>query len=87
MARRSTPQSKTDDRVFPVRVKFHVPGDGLGMLSYRVQAWLRAELPRREWAWHSVGGAAALYFRRVEDAQRLMAAFPEFELADRLGAG
>ena len=84
MARRSTPQAKIDDRVFPVRVKFHVPGTGLGMLSDRVHVWLRDELPRREWAWHSVAGAAALYFRRVEDAQRLIAAFPEFELADQV---
>ena len=86
MPRRSTPQARTDDRLFPVRVKFHVPGDGLGLLSDRVHAWLREELPRREWAWHSVGGAAALYFRRIEDAQRLIAAFPEFELADGVGA-
>jgi hypothetical protein len=91
MARRSTPQHKTDDLAFPVRLKFAVPPDGLWRIDRRLRDWLARELPpgedrRPRWAWHaalSIGTqATALYFRSVADAHRFVEAFPEFELAD-----
>jgi hypothetical protein len=90
MARRSAPQSKTDDLAFPVRVKFAVPGCGIASihdtLGERMREWLRRELPAGDHAWHGAvsrgTNACAIYFRRVQDAQRFVEAFPEFELAD-----
>jgi hypothetical protein len=90
MARRSTPQSRTDDLAFPVRVKFAVPGCGIASihdtLGERMREWLRRELPPGDHAWHSAlslgTNACAIYFRRVNDAQRFVEAFPEFALAD-----
>ena len=91
MPRRSTPQAKTDDHRFPVRVKFVVPGNGLSQIAPRFIedccAWLQQELGGGEWAWHSAGlsvgrQATAIYFRTPAAAQRFVEAFPEFELAD-----
>jgi hypothetical protein len=88
--RRSTPQAKTDDLAFPVRVKFAVPGSGIASigdtLSQRMREWLASELPPGDHAWHAAQSlgthATAIYFRRVSDALRFVEAFPEFALAD-----
>jgi hypothetical protein len=90
MPRRSTPQAKTDDLAFPVRVKFAVPGRGISSihdtLGQRMRDWLQRELPPGDHAWHaalSLGtNATAIYFRRVSDTLRFVEAFPEFALAD-----
>jgi hypothetical protein len=86
MARRSTPQSKTDDLAFPVRVKIAIPPLGLGRMTNLADEWLKTELGPRRWALHSqqgLGGTtAAYYFRTAEDAQRFVEAFPDLELAD-----
>lgn len=88
--RRSSPQSKVDERAYPVRVLLRAPPGG----------WLVALGPTREpfdWirqhlglgnatihTWRSphTGEGHALYCRSVDDAARFLAAFPEFELAD-----
>jgi hypothetical protein len=93
MTRRSTPQARTDDLAFPVRVKFAVPGSGIrsihDTLGERMREWLRRELAPGDYAWHaatSIGiNATALYFRSIADAHRFVDAFPEFALADATG--
>lgn len=93
MARRSTPRSTIDDRAFPIRVKLAIPYHDRALwwgLDDRLRAWIREIGPLR-CVQHSGGGygptqAIALYFRTLEDAQTCLAAFPEFELADRVGA-
>ena len=87
MARRSESQFKIDDRAFPIRVKFVVPPGGMGGLSDRIHLWLRENVGQLAWAWspaHSTGcrQATAYYFRSLADAQRMVDAFPELELAD-----
>ena len=86
MARRSTPQSVTDDLAFPVRVKIAVPGSGLGGPGREMHDWLTAQLGPGEYAVHaaqSIGShAMAVYFRSAEAAQRFVAAFPSLALAD-----
>jgi hypothetical protein len=86
MARRSTPQSKTDDLAFPVRVKIAVPGSGLGGPGCEMHVWLAAQLGPGEYAVHaaqSIGSnAMAVYFRSADAAQRFVAAFPDLALAD-----
>lgn len=55
-------------------------------LDIDTQVWLRANMDPLAWAWgptHGVGvQATAYYFRRLEDAQRFVDAFPQLELAD-----
>ena len=67
MVRRSTPQSKTDDAAFPVRVKFETPNRGFGMRLNDIHRWLLANLGGGEYAVHpaaSLGGdALAVHFR------------------------
>jgi hypothetical protein len=86
MPRRTTPQAKTDDLAFPVRVKIAVPPLGFGRVFDRMFTWLRAEVASTDWAQHSQPGlgcdTAAFYFGRTEDAHRFIEAFPELVLAD-----
>lgn len=87
MVRRSSSRFKVDDLAYPIRVKFVVPEGGMQGLSGRVEAWLNAELAPSAWSWgpaHSTGcrQATAYHFRSLSDAQRLVAAFPELQLAD-----
>ena len=87
MVRRSESQFKVDDRAFPIRVKFVVPPGGMRGLSDRIHLWLKENVGHLAWAWgpaHSTGcsQATAYYFRSLADAQRLVDAFPELELAD-----
>jgi hypothetical protein len=86
MVRRSTPQARTDDHAFPVRVKIAVPVGGLGNVLIDMQNWLRDHLGTGEYAIHSapttVGDAAAFHFRAIESGQRFVDAFPTAELAD-----
>jgi hypothetical protein len=86
MPRRSTPAAKTDDLVYPVRIKIVVPPLGLGrMLTYAIE-WLHQEIGPGNWANHGQpglgGSTAAFYFRTTDDAQRFVEAFPDMELAD-----
>lgn len=50
-----------------------------------VTAWLRRYVGREAFALHKAaseaGDAVAFYFHRLEDAPRLLARFPELELA------
>ncbi|WP_229582707.1 SOS response-associated peptidase [Paracoccus sp. S-4012] len=87
MTRRSTPQAKTDDAAFPVRVRLHVPPHGLGRRSREIHVWLDRMLGRGEYACHGGGRGAggdrlALYFRSPADADAFHIAFPDLELAD-----
>ncbi len=93
MTRRSTPQSKIDDQAFPIRMKLAIPYHDRALwwgLDDRLSAWIREIGPLR-CVQHSGGGygqsqAMALYFRTLADAEACLAAFPEFELADGVGA-
>jgi hypothetical protein len=86
MDRRSPPQKRTDDHAFPVRVKVLVPERGFENLLLDMHHWLDAEVGRGSYAVHGAGPglthATAWYFRRVEEAQAFVAAFPMLELAD-----
>jgi len=86
MVRRSTPQKKTDDEAFPVRVKVRVPERGMGKLTDAYYAWLNDCLGACYYANHSTttigGDATAFYFRDIENARDFLAAFPQLELAD-----
>lgn len=86
MERRSPPQKRIDDHAFPVRVKVVVPGRGFENLLPAMHRWLDAEIGRGGYAMHGAAAtgtdATAWYFRRVEEAQAFVAAFPMLELAD-----
>lgn len=93
MTRRTTPQSKTDDQAFPIRVKLAIPHHDRALwwaLDDRLTAWIRELGPLRcvqhAGGWSAKGDAMALYFRTLEDAQACVAAFPEFELADSVAS-
>ncbi|MGB3313375.1 MAG: SOS response-associated peptidase family protein [Albidovulum sp.] len=85
MSRRTSPQYKTDDRAFPVRIKVLIPEFGLSTLSEDPWRWLDSEIGRGEYATTGarcfIGDAMVLYFRCLEDAGRFMDAFP-LPLAD-----
>ncbi|WP_299132698.1 SOS response-associated peptidase [uncultured Amaricoccus sp.] len=87
MARRTTAQHKIDGAAFPVRVVILVPERGFRGLETSVQRWLDQTVGREDYAVHGVAGpgfrdAVAHYFRSVEDAARMIEAFPELVLAD-----
>ncbi len=79
-------QAQIDDLAFPIRVKLAVPGTGLGNVLSDMARWLAAELgpgEYAEWSGQTLGGNAdVIHFRRVEDADRFLQAFPGLELAD-----
>lgn len=91
MARRTAPQSKTDDQAFPIRVKIARPPEGLWLAYGEIRAWLTSEMDEGRHAWHSAhwvrGDAVAVYFRSLEDARRFLEAFPALELADGTALG
>lgn len=86
MSRRTTPQSKTDDLAFPVRLKIAVPAFGLGGDLVRIETWLREHIGAGNFAQASaaaIGGSAhAIYFKEPTDAVRFREAFPCLDLAD-----
>ena len=85
MVQRSTPQGKIDDAAWPIRISLLVPSGGLMCLS-EMHAWLKAEIGLGEYADGGGFGLAQqtklFYFRRIEDASRFLAAFPDQRLAD-----
>lgn len=86
MVRRSTPQKKTDELAFPVRVRFEVPGLGFGNRLNDLHQWLSKEIGPGNYAVHSSNGLAtdgmAVHLRLAEDAHTVTQAFPDFVLAD-----
>ncbi|MTH57866.1 hypothetical protein GL300_01445 [Paracoccus litorisediminis] len=87
MTRRTTPQAKTDERAFPVRIRLQVPLNGFGLQFDTVHLWLDRIIGRGNYAWHSGGVTAGrdcvvLYFRSTADADGFCSAFPELGLAD-----
>lgn len=86
MVRRSTPQKKTDELAFPVRVRFEVPPRGFGMRLNDLHQWLSDEIGPGHYAVHSSYALAmdgmAVHLRLPEDATALVQAFPDFVLAD-----
>ena len=86
MSRRTSPQSRSDDVAFPVRIKIAVPRLGLGRRLDDIEAWLRAHVGRGGFACHSAVStgtdALAIHFLNIEDAARFLAAFPDLELAN-----
>ena len=88
MVRRTTPQKKTDEAAFPVRIRFAIPPRGFGMRLDDLHRWLRTEIGCGEYAVHSSPAMAmdaiGVYLRDAECAQALIGAFPDFVLADAL---
>jgi putative SOS response-associated peptidase YedK len=86
MVRRSTPQRKTDDAAFPVRVKLTIPDGGLGLRLNDIHRWLLTEIGSGHYAVHpapSLGREAlAIHLRGVECARMFLADFPDLDLAD-----
>lgn len=86
MVRRSTPQWKTDEIAFPIRVRFEVPGRGFGNRLNDLHRWLRDTIGPGNYAVHSSSGLAtdgmAVHLRIAEDANAVVLAFPDFQLAD-----
>lgn len=88
MSRRSTPQWKTDERAFPIRVRFATPDRGFGNRILDLYAWLDSEVGRGDYATHGSRGhgvdAMAVYLRDIDLARMMVRAFPDLELADGL---
>lgn len=91
MSRRTTPQHKTDDAAFPVRVYLRAPDAGLGGSLDALYQWLAGNLDRGDYAVHAGGrfhGAKAIedriaiYTRNPEIAAAMLEAIPELELSD-----
>lgn len=87
MTRRSTPQAKTDDRAFPVRLIIRVPQGGFGHLLNDAHRWLDTAAGRPNYAWHGGGATTgrhvcAVYFRCPSLAAAFLDAIPGLELAD-----
>ena len=83
MVQRTPPKSRQDDRKFPIRLKFKLPEGGQRAGGWLIENWLRDNLGDQDHAVHTMGGLEyAVYLRRVADAQRLVDAFPDAQLAD-----
>ena len=89
MVKRTPSPFQEVDRAYPIRVKFVVPDRGMAALGLgsAVDDWLVANLGPKMWSWgpgqsSACRQASAYYFRRMEDARRFVAAFPQLELAD-----
>lgn len=86
MTHRRSRQAEIDDLAFPIRVKLWVPLGGMGKDLTRALDWLNAKVRPGEYAHHPgrslAADAAAFHFRRLEDAERFLGAFPGFALAD-----
>lgn len=86
MVRRTTPQWKIDERTFPIRVKFAAPPLGFGNRILDLYGWLDQEVGRGHYAIHPTNAQAmdaiGVHLRDIELAKLLVAAFPDFELAD-----
>lgn len=88
MSRRSTPQAKTDEQAFPVRVRVLTPQSGFFKLGSDndVWNWLRRSLGLGNFATASrrtsFGDAMEVHFRCLEDATAFLERFPELALAD-----
>lgn len=76
MSRRTSPQSKTDDRAFPVQIKVLTPEFSLSMLPQDPWRWLDCEIGRGEYATTGarcyVGDVMVLHLRCLEDAGRFL---------------
>ncbi|MEL6523707.1 MAG: hypothetical protein AAFQ66_22215 [Pseudomonadota bacterium] len=86
MPRRSIPPKARDESAFPVRIRFRVPGTGLGTRLTDLNAWLVREIGPTRYAVHSSPGRGmnglGVYLVTVEDAERVVRAFPDLLLAD-----
>lgn len=86
MIRRTRLQTNMDERAFPVRVRFAVPQGGFGNRILDLHQWLDHTIGRGEYAVHPakpwITECIAVHLRDVEGAEALVAAFPEFVLAD-----
>ena len=91
MSRRTTPQQKTDDAAFPVRIYLRIPGEGFGLSLDALYQWLAVNAGRGAFAIQAGGrqpGAdsimdrLAIYLRHPKTAAALLEAFPDLHLAD-----
>jgi hypothetical protein len=90
--KRAAPWYKEADRQYPIRVRLRLPELSLYKLGIDLDGWLEGNLGSKMWNWGPAGWsghghqATYYYFRRIEDAQRFVAAFPQLELADEVAA-
>ena len=86
VTRRSPPRKRTDDLAFPVHVRFAVPRYGLGQRMNALHDWLTDRVGPGGYAVHGstalAQDAMAVYLRTAEEAQAMVAAFPDLQLAD-----
>lgn len=87
MVKRTSPQAKTDDLAFPIRVKILVPELGFGRKMDDIVEWLRNNLAATDYAWHGAQSYAhwhttAFYFRSITVAARFLEEHPWLEVAD-----
>lgn len=86
MTRRSIPARDFAEKTFPIRVCIRVPELGFAGARIDPHQWLTQQLGANGYAWHSASrpkrDVSARYFRSIEDAARILAAFPSIELAD-----
>lgn len=88
MTRRTSPAANRAEQTFPIRVKLVVPRRGLGNRLAELHQWLRDEIGAQD---HAVtpalmwgGDALAVHLRTPEALGRVLEAFPDLELADRV---
>ncbi len=85
MASRSRSNKKSiDERVFPIRVRYRVPEEGLGKRMETIYNWLNHELGRSQYSENAdclpgKGDGISYYFFSLADA------FRHYELMDELG--
>lgn len=76
---------KPDLTAYPIRIRFRIPGAGLGWMTEATEDWLwdNADGHERQASYGGIGEhILTVYLRRIEDASGFMAAFPLLELAD-----
>lgn len=86
MVRRSSPQKKTDEAAFPVRIRLKQPVRGFGQRLHDVYNWLNTEIGPGQYAVHGSpmtgGDGLGIYLLDLEGARGFLQAFPDLSLAD-----
>jgi hypothetical protein len=82
MVRRTAPRRKTDERVFPVRMRIRGINRPDWVRWNDAEAWLRENVGLDSYALHGGGHEINLYLRTAEAAYRFTQTFPHFEMLD-----
>lgn len=82
MVRRTAPRRKTDERVFPVRLRIRGINQPDWIRWNVAEAWLRENVGAGNYALYGGGYEITLYLRTTEAAYRFTETFPHFEMLD-----